>query len=67
MAELERLGFIAQPHTSAGRVPTDKGYRLYVNSLTEGHVAQPHRVGQKTPWPRACRTAAIQNELLEML
>ena len=39
MAELERLGFIAQPHTSAGRVPTDKGYRLYVNSPTEGHVA----------------------------
>ena len=39
MAELERLGFIAQPHTSAGRVPTDKGYRLYVNALTEGHVA----------------------------
>lgn len=33
MAELERLGFIAQPHTSAGRVPTDKGYRLYVNTL----------------------------------
>jgi heat-inducible transcriptional repressor len=35
MAELERLGYIAQPHTSAGRVPTDKGYRFYVNSLTE--------------------------------
>jgi heat-inducible transcriptional repressor len=35
MAELERLGFIAQPHTSAGRVPTDKGYRLYVNNLNE--------------------------------
>jgi heat-inducible transcriptional repressor len=35
MAELERLGFIMQPHTSAGRVPTDKGYRFYVNSLTE--------------------------------
>src|SRR5262245_1759590 len=35
MAELERLGFIAQPHTSAGRVPTDKGYRFYVNSLAE--------------------------------
>jgi len=35
MAELERLGFITQPHTSAGRVPTDKGYRFYVNSLTE--------------------------------
>jgi len=33
MAELERLGLISQPHTSAGRVPTDRGYRLYVNSL----------------------------------
>jgi heat-inducible transcriptional repressor len=35
MAELERLGFIMQPHTSAGRVPTDKGYRFYVNNLNE--------------------------------
>lgn len=35
MAELERLGFIQQPHTSAGRVPTDKGYRFYVNNMTE--------------------------------
>jgi len=35
MAELERGGYIAQPHTSAGRVPTDKGYRLYVNRLSE--------------------------------
>lgn len=34
MARLEELGFIAQPHTSAGRIPTDKGYRLYVNALT---------------------------------
>lgn len=35
MAELERLGFITQPHTSAGRVPTDKGYRFYVNNISE--------------------------------
>lgn len=35
MAELERKGYIGQPHTSAGRVPTDKGYRYYVNSTTE--------------------------------
>lgn len=33
MAELERLGFISQPHTSAGRIPTDKGYRFYVNNM----------------------------------
>src|ERR1017187_8390364 len=35
MAELEHLGLIMQPHTSAGRVPTDHGYRFYVNNLTE--------------------------------
>ena len=35
MAELERMGLIHQPHTSAGRVPTDRGYRYYVNSLAE--------------------------------
>lgn len=35
MAKLEELGLIAQPHTSAGRVPTDKGYRMYVNTLTQ--------------------------------
>lgn len=34
MAKLEELDLIAQPHTSAGRVPTDKGYRFYVNLLT---------------------------------
>ena len=33
MADLEDSGFIAQPHTSAGRVPTDKGYRYYINAL----------------------------------
>lgn len=33
MAALERSGFIEQPHTSAGRVPTDKGYRFFVNEL----------------------------------
>lgn len=36
MARLEGLGLIAQPHTSAGRVPTDAGYRFYVNSLENG-------------------------------
>ncbi len=34
MVTLERDGFIAQPHTSAGRIPTDKGYRHYVNQLS---------------------------------
>lgn len=35
MAQLESMGYIAQPHTSAGRVPTDAGYRYYVNTLSE--------------------------------
>ncbi len=34
MAALEEAGLIAQPHTSAGRIPTDKGYRLFVDRLT---------------------------------
>lgn len=37
MVKLEDLGLIAQPHTSAGRVPTDKGYRAYVNRITEAN------------------------------
>lgn len=38
MAELERLGYIKQPHTSAGRIPTDKGYRHYVNEIQNQSV-----------------------------
>ncbi len=41
MAELERLGFIKQPHTSAGRIPTDKGYRFYVNHINEQPTQLP--------------------------
>jgi len=35
MADLEDLGFVASPHTSAGRIPTDKGYRFYVDLLLD--------------------------------
>ena len=35
MADLEELGYILQPHTSAGRIPSDKGYRFYVDHLME--------------------------------
>lgn len=41
MARLEELGYIFQPHTSAGRVPTDAGYRLYVNGLAEKQLSAP--------------------------
>ncbi len=35
MSDLEDLGYIIQPHTSAGRIPSDKGYRFYVNQIIE--------------------------------
>lgn len=35
MADLEEMGYIVQPHTSAGRIPSDKGYRLYVDTMME--------------------------------
>src|SRR5205809_462094 len=40
MAELEETGYLAQPHTSAGRVPTDKAYRFYVNSFPPAQAAE---------------------------
>jgi len=42
MSDLEEMGYLAQPHTSAGRVPTDKGYRYYVDTLL-----QPARLGPR--------------------
>ncbi len=38
MSDLEELGYIIQPHTSAGRIPTDKGYRLYVDNMMEDKI-----------------------------
>ena len=47
MADLEDMGYLVQPHTSAGRVPTDKAYRYYVDAL-EGMRWTP-----AAPGPRA--------------
>ena len=47
MAKLEALGLIAQPHTSAGRVPTDAGYRFYVNNLEDERVAKNSTVFER--------------------
>jgi heat-inducible transcriptional repressor len=41
LAELERLGLLTHPHTSAGRVPTDRGYRYYVDRLLERRMPRP--------------------------
>lgn len=49
MAALEQEGFLHQPHTSAGRVPTDKGYRFFVDSLAgPGPLAEPKAAEVRT-------------------
>lgn len=46
MVELEEAGFVEQPHTSAGRVPTDEGYRFYVDAVMEVHRLNPDQLQQ---------------------
>lgn len=46
MARLEEIGLIMQPHTSSGRIPTDQGYRHYVNQITESN--QPPKLDRST-------------------
>lgn len=41
MAELEEMGYLEQPHTSAGRIPSDKGYRAYVDDMLQIHDPSP--------------------------
>lgn len=44
MAELEQMGYLVQPHTSAGRVPSEAGYRFYVDSLVEQYARTTHEI-----------------------
>lgn len=57
MAELEKGGFIAQPHTSAGRIPTDKGYRFYVNNIREDEEQQSPSLESRNTKAIATRVA----------
>jgi len=54
MVFLEKEGYIEQPHTSAGRIPTDKGYRSYVNHLSE---ASKHKVNRSAGRALAARVS----------
>src|SRR5918996_1222079 len=67
MADLEELGFVTSPHTSSGRVPTDKGYRFFVDTLLkfqplgDDQVAViRNRLGELTDDPKALVAAASQ-------
>ena len=46
MAELEELGYLEQPHASSGRVPSELGYRFYVDSLIEHYAMTTHEIAQ---------------------
>src|SRR5438067_3111107 len=41
MADLEDLGYLQQPHTSAGRIPTDRGYRFFIDNLMRSRTLSP--------------------------
>ncbi len=58
MAKLERLGYLHQPHTSAGRIPTDKGLRFYVNGL----LAKCRLSGQYLP-PKSAELLSAEGNL----
>jgi heat-inducible transcriptional repressor len=64
MAKLEAMGFLAQPHTSAGRVPTDKGLRFYVGRLLEEKALPEERAPLiQEEFPQ--RTADLDSLLLQ--
>jgi heat-inducible transcriptional repressor len=60
MAELERQGYLRQPHTSAGRVPTEKAYKLYLKSL---HAKEP-KESEKQAFDEIVRHLEQDPELL---
>lgn len=61
MARLEDMGMIMQPHTSAGRVPTDQGYRFYVNTLTETATNQPSKEFERSTRAIEARVSTYGN------
>lgn len=56
MAELEKNGYITQPHTSAGRIPTDRGYRYYVNHLSDAEIPTNQKRAEKALASRAVQS-----------
>ena len=62
MAALERDGYLVQPHTSAGRIPTDKGYRFFVDHLSRPGTLGPHQLQEVRKF-----FAHVHGEMEEML
>ncbi len=63
MSHLEELGILLQPHTSAGRVPTDLGYRYYVNNILSQYHAEKAQLSQQMREPGVEATCRLLGEL----
>lgn len=63
MVKLEEMGLITQPHTSAGRVPTDAGYRLYVNQLQEKMENKNSSEEERSEVPKDRTTKALATRI----
>lgn len=66
MSDLEEMGYILQPHTSAGRIPSDKGYRFYVDQLMEEKDQEVNQV-QELMIQRVDRLELVLKRLVQML
>jgi heat-inducible transcriptional repressor len=64
LAQLEEMGFVWQPHTSAGRVPTDLGYRFYVDLLLEARRASKDAAGVEARLRQQAGDAPLIDDLL---
>jgi len=63
MADLEELGYVTQPYTSAGRIPTEKGYRLYVDSLLRECTSINKRLLQQI----ICKLRSIEKDINKLI
>jgi heat-inducible transcriptional repressor len=64
LVNLEELGYVRQPHTSAGRVPTDLGYRRYVDMLLESHRLSRPAPGVEAQLRQQAHKPALMHEVL---
>jgi heat-inducible transcriptional repressor len=73
MSDLEEMGYIVQPHTSSGRIPTDKGYRLYVDQMMSekeeelGKATKEVKEMQKMLLDREDKLEAVLKQMAKML
>src|SRR5437016_7097661 len=63
MADLEDLGYLQQPHTSAGRVPTDRGYRFFIDHLMRSRSLSAH---DRESIDDQVRNASAVDEVLQL-